>query len=238
MKRLVALALLCTLVTSAIAQGRFKIEPVFSIHFPQFPSSIMLGDRRYTNLEASFVSYYRGSTGGYFNRSLGFQGELPITKRLSARIGAAYAPKDFIGDRSEPCACDAETAKEPIMFKQRYVEAPVSMRYYILAKKWIVFAEGGLVYNRLVLNKTRYISHDGYGGKTSVSSIEGITLNENMFALTAGVGFGYSFNERLDLMLSSNYRRVVTDYTSTDSYRPRAIVFNIGVAIKFGKEHS
>lgn len=218
-----------------MAQGKFKIEPVLSVHFPMLPSSINLGGKVYDGLEASLISMRSSSDGAGANRSLGFQGEIPITPMLSFRMGAAYAPKDFIGQRTEPCSCDSQTAAEPIMFKQRYVDVPLSLRYYISAKRLILFAEAGGVVNVLTRNKTQYVEY-GYASKWYVSDIEGVKLSEYMIGINGGIGIGYSFNERLDVILTTTYRQVLTEYTPTDDYRPAAVVAGLGLAFKFGKE--
>jgi hypothetical protein len=224
-------------ITSAFAQGRFKIEPVFAIHYPILPASINLGGKVYDELNGSFMSTRSSSDGSGINRSIGFSGELPIGSKISIRIGAAYAPKDFVGMRTEPCGCDSRTAEEPIMFKQRYVDVPFMLRYYILANRITLFAEAGGVVNVLLRNKVHYVSWD-YNSKWDVSEIQGVNLSETMVGIHGGIGAGYSFNNRLDLMLSAAYRQVLTEYTSTDDYRPRAIVATLGVALKFGREQS
>jgi hypothetical protein len=237
MKRLVSCIALSIVISFAMAQGRFKIEPVLSIHFPMLPKSIDLGGEVYDELNASFMSTRSSSDGSGINRSIGFIGELPIRSKISIRIGAAYAPKDFIGMRTEPCDCNERTAEEPIMFKQRYVDIPFMLRYYIRAKRTTVFAEAGGVVNVLLRNKVHYVSWD-YNSEWDVSEIQGVNLSETMVGIHSGIGAGYSFNNRLDLMLSVAYRQVLTEYTSTDDYRPRAIVATLGVALKFGREKS
>jgi hypothetical protein len=237
MKPLVSCIALSLVISSAMAQGRFKIEPVFSIHFPILPTSINLGGEVYDELNASFVSTRSSSDGSGINRSIGFIGELPIGSKISIRIGAAYAPKDFIGMRTEPCDCNERTAEEPIMFKQRYVDIPFMLRYYILTKRITFFAEAGGVVNVLLRNKVHYVSWD-YASKWDVSEIQGVNLSETMVGMHGGIGVGYSLNNRLDLMLSTVYRQVLTEYTPTDDYQPRAIVATLGIALKFGREKS
>lgn len=235
MKRIVSVIFFFFLCTAGLyAQGRFKIEPSLSIHFPMLPSSINLGGEVYDELNASLMSMRSSSDGSGLNRSVGFIGEIPVTKKISFRVGAAYAPKDFVGHRTEPCNCDSRTAEEPVMFKQRYVDVPLSMRFYISAKHLIVFAEAGGVVNFLVRNKTQYIEW-GYASKWYVSDIEGVKLSETMFGISGAVGLGYALNDRLDVILTTTYRQVVTEYTTTDEYRPRAIVASLGLAFKFGK---
>lgn len=237
MKRIVSVIFFSLCISSVMAQGRFKIEPLFSVHYPLFPSTMRLGSKDYKNFEASFASYYRGTLGGTVNRSIGFQGEVPVHPRLSIRIGAAYSPKDFTGDRVAPCNCNSETAKEPIMFKQRYVDVPLSIRYYVHAKRTFVFVETGAVLNVLVMNKTRFISHDQYS-KSHVSSIDDISLNKYMVGVSAGAGVGYAFTPRIDLSLAVSYRQVLTEYAPTDNYRPAVIVANVGLSVKIGREKS
>jgi hypothetical protein len=237
MNRFVSCIALSIVFSSAMAQGRFKVEPVLSIHFPILPTSINLGGKVYDELNASFVSTRSSSDGSGVNRSIGFIGELPIRSKISIRIGAAYAPKDFVGMRTEPCDCNQRTAEEPIMFKQRYIDVPFMLRYYILANRTTLFAEAGGVVNVLLRNKVHYVSWD-YNSKWDVSEIQGVNLSETMVGIHSGIGAGYSFNNRLDLMLSAAYRQVLTEYTSTDDYRPRAIVATLGVALKFGREKS
>jgi hypothetical protein len=237
MKRIVGVIFFSSFSIIAMSQGRFKIEPSLSIHVPMLPSSINLGGHVYNELSPALVSMRSESIGSGVNRSVGFMGEIPVTKKFSIRLGAAYAPKDFVGHRTEPCSCDSRTAEEPIIFKQRYVDVPLSMRFYLSAKRWIVFAEAGAIVNILVRNKTQYVAW-GYASKWYVSDIHGITLNEYMVGVNGGIGAGYSLHKRLDVILTTSYRQVVTEYTATDDYRPRAIVATLGLAIKFGKEQT
>jgi hypothetical protein len=234
MKHIVSCVLLSFIISAVCAQGKFKIEPCLSVHFPMLPSSINLGGKVYDDLNASLFSTRSSSDGLGANRSLGFQGEIPFTQRLSFRIGAAYAPKDFIGRRTEPCNCDLQIKEEPIMFKQRYIDVPLSVRYYIYAKRLIVFAEAGAVVNILTRNKTQF-QEWGYASKWYVSDIEGVKLSEYMVGLNGGIGLGYAFNNRLDIILTTTYRQVLTEYTPSDNYRPSAIVASLGLAFKFGK---
>jgi hypothetical protein len=237
MKHITSIIFFSLFIVTVMAQGKFKIEHLYTHHFPMVPSAITFGGKEYNRLNPSLFSNHSSLSGGKANRSTGLQFEIPVTPKLSMRLGAEYVSRDFSAYRSS-CGNCYPGEEVPMLFKQRYIDVPLSARYYISAKQLIIFTEAGAVLSMLTMKKAQWKRSESMGKEWSMQPIEGFNINDKMVGIMGGVGIGYSFEQRVDILFTTSYRHIVTEYMPGDEYRPHAIVANIGVAYRFGTDKS
>lgn len=238
MKKLVVCIFFCLTAFSSMGQSKFKIEHLYTHLFPFVPSSITFGDKEYNRLNPSLFSSHNSLSGGYANRATGLVFEMPLTSKLSTRLGAEYVSRDFMAYLACPDGHCFPGEDVPMLFKQRYIDVPLSVRYYVATKKLMVFTEAGAVLSILTTKKGHWKNSESMGKEWSMRPIEGFKINNKMLGVMAGVGIGHSFDNRVDLLFTTSYRHIVTEYMPGDEYRPHAIVADISVAYRFGTNNS
>jgi hypothetical protein len=110
-----------------------------------------------------------------FNYSIGVTALLFLNNRFSLVTGLAYSNKDFTG--TYYCdVCDFAIAPQPELIKLRYVEVPVSVRYFLHKGNARGFIEGGLV--------------NSFSANENLSGIYSSFLEHKKFILSGLIGLG------------------------------------------------
>lgn len=103
--------------------------------------------------QAMYFHQYTGYLAGYnqVNYRSGLNLEYQLSQNLSINTAILYSGKDFTGTYF--CAvCDFSVPPGPEDIDFRFVEVPLSLRYYFLPGRFSLFGDAG-IYNQFLLNK-------------------------------------------------------------------------------------
>jgi hypothetical protein len=185
-------------------------------------------DRQYLPDEISKASLnrYKDVKPGNNNFTAGTTVEVGLLSRLSVRTGLLYSNRDFTG--YFVCyMCYYEEGNPPIpkleTIKQRYLDVPLSARFYLISGRLKLFGDAGLVGNFLIENETKVERHEMY------------QINSKDFLLSweGGIGTSYSLNKHIDVSLAAVYRSSLTEYIPKDEMQIRSFGVVGGLAYKF-----
>lgn len=174
------------------SRNKWRIGLTTSVESNQSSSFLQLG---------SFTSYF--AEYDQFNYKVGVQIEYQLNNKFSIITALNYANRDFTGTNN--CSlCTFIRNPEPEHIEYRFVDIPVSIRYYILQDKIRFFGELGI--NNVILIDNEIVANNYGLGLRLATGIE-YNLNSN-FALQAILDYSnhninYFDNEVSELNLIS-----------------------------------
>jgi hypothetical protein len=160
------------------------------------------------------------------NFTAGITTEIALLSRLSVRTGLLYSNRDFTGYFAcYMCLYEQGNILIPKLetIRQRYLDVPLSARFYLISGRLNLFGDAGLVGNFLIQNGTKVEQHEMY------------QVNSNDFLLSweGGIGTSYSLNKHIDVSLAAVYRSSLTEYIPKDEMQIRSFGVVGGLAYKF-----
>ena len=161
--------------------------------------------------ESFASSEYIGYSANYneTNYRIGLSAEYSLRNGFSLNSGINYSNKDFTG--TYYCAvCDIIGPINPEKIELRFIEIPLSLRYYFLPKKLKVYGEIG-INNQFVLSK---------------ETID----NSFILGLKFGGGIEYSLNQKIAVRLLTEYNKGVTNLFEKSDFKIDYLSFGIGIS--------
>ncbi|KKM95220.1 hypothetical protein LCGC14_1190450 [marine sediment metagenome] len=160
---------------------------------------------------------YTGYSANYdkTNYRFGLNLEYALKKDLTINTAIGYSNRDFTGTYF--CdVCDFEVPPGPEEVDFRFIEIPLTLKYYFLPGKIRLSLEAGLN-NLLPLNDTDYY---------------GITDNSWAAGLTIGGGLEYNLSRKLALRLITDYSNGITNLYKESDFKIKSLNFGIGIIKK------
>lgn len=161
---------------------------------------------------------HTGFTADYnkFNYSFGGILEYGLKSNLSLNGALNYTNRDFTGTYF--CdVCDFEFPPSPEEADFRFIEVPITVKYYFSPQKTRLFGEAGL-------NNLFQLNHPGYEAR----------VNSYVIGFKLGGGVEYNLSPKTALQLSLNYNNTLSKLFK-DAYHEgpyfRLKTFNFGVAL-------
>jgi hypothetical protein len=214
------LSMMLLSAASAYSQDRWSIGAFYSIDRQILADNIASpAGYGYHNLEQSGPSY-----------TTGIQAQVKIASRWWISTGVAYSRKDYSANVSCPnCVYLTFTSSlyssypQVATIPQQFIEVPALMRYYVVQKKFILYAEAGLTANFLMQNSPAGM-YDYATGVDVKSFIVGGQI---------GIGTGYTIGKAFEINLGTVYRNSITEYVDSSDTRLRSFGAIASVAYKF-----
>ena len=165
------------------------------------------------NLSSEDVAFdeYTGYSAEYdkINYRIGINLEYAVIENLTINTAVNYSNKDFTG--TYYCAvCDFFLIPTPEKINFRFIEIPITAKYYFLPKKIRLFGEAGI--NNLISLNNEVI--------------------ENSYSLGIRLGGGIEYNAtpKLAFQVSSDYNLGMTKMSKESGYKINSLAVGIGVA--------
>ncbi|NER18346.1 outer membrane beta-barrel protein [Spongiivirga citrea] len=163
--------------------------------------------------EMIFFSDVTGFSADYdkFNYRIGADLEYFLNSNFTINTAINYSNKDFTGTYF--CfVCDFIQPPNPETSDFRYIEVPMTMKYYFLPNKTRLFGEAGL--NSLfALNNLELDAR----------------VNNYVLGLKLGAGVEYNFSQRLALQLKVDHNRSISKVLKDSDFGFRTL--NVGFGI-------
>jgi opacity protein-like surface antigen len=190
---------------------------VFSLKAQNSPTNFRLGitasiDKNLSSESMAF-DQYTGYSADYdkINYRLGLNLEYQLKQNLSINTAIQYSNKDFTGTYfCAVCVFSVPPSPEDIDF--RFIEVPLSMRYYFLPDKLGLFGEVG-INNQFLLN-------------------EELTDKSYALGIKLGAGLEYGFTQTLALQFLVDYNRGVTNLYNESDFKINYLGFGVGIMKK------
>lgn len=187
---------------------------VYSGNTQDLSSAFRLGISTTIDKNLSSESMAFGKHTGYsaeyvkLNYRMGLNLEYEILQGFVIYSAINYSNKDFVGIYY--CAvCDFSIPPRPQDINFRFVEIPLSLRYYFMPEEFRIFGEIG-VNNLFLLNKEE---------KDESFSL-GIKL---------GAGIEYSFTKEIALQILIDYNKGITNLYNESDFKMRYLGAGIGI---------
>jgi hypothetical protein len=234
MKKFIPLIFLLATTQCLLAQRHFLVEQHFSAESGLLPGQLVVGNTTYNDLSSALMmAKYKNKSGQTvreegFYMAAGLFIEIPVTSKLSIRTGGLYMARKFRGFPEGQCeTCEGSKA---IYFRQRYVDIPLSARYYIIDKRLFLFADAGLTGS--ILHHTEAYYDDSYMGKPYGHNVDPAPAKKFMLLGTVGFGGGIKMTEVLRLNIAAVYRQGFTPFLDADSYKMKSVGITAGLAFR------
>ena len=201
-------------------EGHFRISPAISFNFglPSIDSIdedslLILSERNNFNqiIVGDWEAFY-----GYklesdqLNYSIGVDCEYIMNQKISINSGLKYSNKDFsitplVKVASEPTPITRLGNKA--LYKLRYIEIPILMRYYINRNKINFFVDFGILHqiNIVANDDISYFFTSGYFDDIKVYPDTFLIPEKYVINGVAGIGVSYKLNSNSGFQLSINY---------------------------------
>jgi len=153
---------------------------------------------------------YTGYSAAYnkTNYRLGLNLEYELTSNFSLNTGINYSNKDFTG--TYYCAvCDFIVAPSPQNIDFRFIEVPLTLKYYFLPNKIRLFGEFGLN-NLFSLNKE--VTDNSYG-----------------LGIKLGGGIAYNFTKKIALQITADFNYGISKLYKESGFKLKSIAFGVGI---------
>jgi len=151
---------------------------------------------------------------GYFaeykkiNYRFGLNFESKLKKNISINTAINYSNKDFIG--TYYCVvCSFITPPSPQEIDFRFVEVPLTLKYYFLLNKFQLFVEFGLN-NLFSLNKE--VTDNSYG-----------------LAIKLGGGIEYNLSKKIALQMILDYNDGISKLYKESDFKLKSLGIGIGI---------
>ncbi len=151
---------------------------------------------------------------GYFadynktNYRIGVNFEYEIKSNFSINTAINYSNKDFTG--TFDCAtCDFIVDPLPEKINFRFIEVPLTLKYYFLPNKIRLFGELGLN-NLFSLN-------------------EEVTDNSYLSGIKFGGGIEYNLSKKTALQITIDYNKAISKVNKDSNFKLQSLAFGIGI---------
>lgn len=173
---------------------------------------IGLSSRIENNISSKSFAFdkYTGYSANYnkTNYRFGLNFEYNLKDRFSMNTSINYSNKDFIG--TYYCSvCDFFTPPSPQEIDFRYIEIPLTLKYYFLPNKIKLFGEFGL--------------------NTLFSLNKKVTDNSCMLGIKLGGGIEYNLTNKLAIQLNLDYNNSLSKLYKESDFKLKSIAFGIGI---------
>src|SRR5690606_30920409 len=163
------------------------------------------------NLSSEIMAFteYTGYSAAYnkINYRLGLNIEYALKNEITLNSAIYYSNKDFTG--TYYCAlCNFSFVPSPQDIDFRFIEVPLTMRYYFLPEKIRIFGEFGLN-NQFVLSEKTTDKKYGLGIKF-------------------GAGLEYNVGKNIALQLLIDYNKGITNFYDESDFKVDYLAFGIG----------
>ncbi|MCF6222140.1 MAG: PorT family protein [Flavobacteriaceae bacterium] len=164
------------------------------------------------NLSSENIAFdkYTGYSADYnkTNYRIGLNLEYEIKTRLSINTAINYSNKDFTG--TYYCAvCFFIVPPSPQNIDFRFIEVPLTLKYYFLPNKIRLFGEVGLN-NLFSLNKE--VTDNSYG-----------------LGVKFGGGIEYNLSKKIALQMTMDYNNVISKLYKESDFKLKSFAFGIGI---------
>lgn len=190
---------------------------VFSLNAQNSPNNFRFGitTSMDKNLSSETMAFdqYTGYSADYdkINYRLGLNIEYQIKRDFSINTSIQYSNKDFTGTYF--CAvCDFSVPPSPEDVDFRFIEVPLSLRYYFLPDRLGLFGEVG-INNQFLLN-------------------EELTDKSYALGIKVGAGLEYDFTQKLAFQFLVDYNSGVTNLYNESDFKINYLGFGVGLMTK------
>jgi len=164
------------------------------------------------NLSSENIAFdqYTGYSANYnkTNYRLGLNFEYELKTNFSINIAINYSNKDFTG--TYYCAvCDFIVPPSPQSIDFRFIEVPLTLKYYFLPNKIRLFGEFGLN-NTFLLNKE--VTDNSYG-----------------LGIKLGGGIEYNLSKKIALQMTMDYNKGILKLYKESGFKLKSFAFGIGI---------
>lgn len=154
----------------------------------------------------SFTSYFADYD--QFNFNIGAQIEYEINNNFSLIAAVNYANRDFTGTNN--CSlCTFIINPEPEHIDYRFIEIPISLRYYVFQDKIRVFGELGF-------NNSILIEND-------------VVANNYGLGLRIGAGIEYNLNSKTAIQAIVNYSDTNINFYDNATFELKTLSYGMGI---------
>jgi opacity protein-like surface antigen len=144
-----------------------------------------------------------------FNYRIGLVFEYQLKNSLSFNTAINYLNKDYTG--TYYCiVCEFEIPPTPRQFNFRFIEVPITLKYYFLPNKVKLFTEAGL--NNQFLLRRRVVADNSY-----------------LLGLKLGAGVEYNVNDNLAFQLAMDSYHTISKLYKGSDFKLTSYVIGIGV---------
>jgi outer membrane protein with beta-barrel domain len=176
------------------------------------------------NLSSNNVAFdkYTGYSANYnkINYKIGLNAEYELKNGFSLNSGINYSNKDFTG--TFYCAvCDFIIPPSPEKIEFRFIEIPISLRYYFLSSKLKIFADVGITNQFLLKGPTNQIFLNGENGN-----------NKYIIGGKFGGGLEYNISREFAIQLITEYNRGFSNIFKESDFKINTISFGVGIVKK------
>jgi hypothetical protein len=190
---------------------------VFSLKAQNSPNNFRFGitasiDKNLSSETMAFDQYTGYSTEyDKINYRLGLYLEYKLKQDLSINTAVQYSNKDFTGTYF--CAvCDFPVPSSPEDIDFRFIEVPLSLRYYFLPDGLGLFGQIG-INNQFLIN-------------------EELTEKSYALGIRFGAGLEYDFTQKLALQFLVDYNRGITNLYKESDFKINYLGFGVGIMKK------
>ena len=167
------------------------------------------------NLNSETITFdqYTGYSAEYdkINYQLGLNLEYKLKQDFSINTAIQYANRDFTGTYF--CAvCYFSVPPNPEDIDFRFIEVPLSLRYYFLPDKLGLFGEVG-VNNQFLINQE-------------------VTDNSFALGIKLGAGIEYDFTQKIALQFLVDYNKGITNLYNESNFKLNYLGFGVGIMKK------
>lgn len=142
------------------------------------------------------------------NYRLGLSVEYQFKEKISINTAINYSNKDFTG--TYYCvACNFFAAPSPEHIDFRFIEIPMTLKYYFLPNKVKLFGEFGVA-NLLSLNKE-------------------VTDNTYSLGIKFGGGLAYNLTEKISLQIAMDYTNGISKLNKESDFKLKTLALGIGI---------
>ena len=163
--------------------------------------------------ESMVFDQYTGYSADYdkINYRIGLNLEYQLEQNFSMNTAIQYSNKDFTG--TYYCAvCDFPVPPSPEDIDNRFIEVPLSLRYYFLPDRFGLFGEVG-INNQFLLN-------------------EELTDKSYALGIKLGAGFEYDFTQKLAFQFLVDCNRGITNLYNESNFKINYLGFGVGILKK------
>lgn len=164
------------------------------------------------NLSSESIAFdkYTGYSADYnkTNYRFGLNFEYDLRKNTSLNTSINYSNKDFTG--TYYCAvCDFSSPPSPQDIDFRFIEVPLTLKYYFLPNKIRLFGELGL--NNLFSLNNKETDHS------------------YVLAVKLGGGIEYNFTKKIALQMTMDFNNTISKIYKESDFRLKSFAIGIGI---------
>ncbi|MBQ4820286.1 outer membrane beta-barrel protein [Aquimarina sp. MMG016] len=217
MKKGILFILFISIFSNSFAQEESKTIP------GEFRAGIFYSLNKNLGPDYIYKSQFFGFLTDYdkINYSIGTSIEYEFNNNFSINSGISYSNYDFTAiyyDGLAPFSPGQSFLQGPYKINLRYIEIPLSVRYYLSFLKIKVLADIGII-NQFIINGNReFAPGEQFTDKRYISSGK------------LGIGVEYNINQKYAIQLISQYNQGLTTlFKDTSDFKTETLSFSLGV---------